>query len=308
MTMKKINYLFLFFILLAGCQKFEIIQDPEFDVYVNRDTYYLGDTVMFHFRGDVDVISMYSGEMGNDYDFVSGREMRSNFHISFDTQTLDGAQEDQIAILFSTDFNRDYTIDGVNASNWTDISDRFRLAKPSDNRAWIASGKGNIDDLLGEDEITFHLAVRHTVRDQTIYGTGNLNRVRGLRITGANEVGETTVFSHIQDNWTLFSTPNKMPGRASIEASQMTLRQSFGNNYVREHTEDWVVSIPITIVPILNMGPDLGLGIKSLADQMPKTYGYIFNQPGHYKVVFKGINQNIDNRKEIVKEINITIL
>ncbi|MNY36079.1 hypothetical protein D3C86_1705430 [compost metagenome] len=98
-----------------------------------------------------------------------------------------------------------------------------------------------------------------------------------------------------------------MPNRASLEASQMTLRQSTGTAYAAENTEDWVVSVPINITPSIDMGPDLAIGVKNLAEKMPKSYAKTFTKAGTYNVVFKAINQNIEGRKEIIKQIKIII-
>lgn len=291
-----------------ACKKLDDVKSPEFNVTTEKTTYKVNEQVDFNFTGNVDIISLYSGTIGNDYDYTDGRIMTSKFLVNFDTQTIDGTQTDQIAILLSKDFNKDYSINGVNQANWVDVSSKFRLATLADNRAWVNSGFGDISEYLDlENPQTIYFAVKHRVRNQTVYGTGNINRVRNFKMLAANDIGETSVFTHSIANWNLFSTPNKMPNRAALEATQMTLRNGFGTTYVAENTEDWVVSIPININPSTDMGPDLAIGVKNLAEKMPKSYSKAFTKAGTYKVVFKAINQNIEGRKEIIKQILITI-
>jgi hypothetical protein len=306
--MKKAILCTMLIVSAFACKKLDDVKSPEFNVTTEKTTYKVNEQVDFNFTGDVDIISIFSGTIGNDYDHTDGRIMTSKFLINFETHTLDGTQTNQIAILMSKDFNKDYSINGVNQANWIDVSSKFRLATPADNRAWVNSGFGDISEYLDlQNPETIYLAVKHTVRNQNLYGTGNLNRVRNFKLLASNDLGETSVFTHTIANWNLFSTPNKMPNRASLEASQMTLRQSTGTAYAAENTEDWVVSVPINITPSIDMGPDLAIGIKNLAEKMPKSYAKTFTKAGTYNVVFKAINQNIEGRKEIIKQIKIII-
>lgn len=295
-------------LLAFACKKLDDVKSPEFDVTTEKTSYKVGEQVDFNFTGDVDIISLYSGTIGNDYDYTEGRILTSKFKINFETQTIDGTQADQIAILLSKDFTKDYSINGVNKATWIDVSSKFRLATLADNRLWVNSGFGDISEYLDLRKTeTIYLAIKHRVRNQNLYGTGNINRVRNLKVMAANDLGETNIFTHSIVNWNLFSTPNKMLGRAALEATQMTLRNGFGAAYVAENTEDWVVSIPINITPTIDMGPDLAIGVKNLAEKMPKSYAKTFSKAGTYKVVFKAINQNIEGRKEVIKQLNITI-
>lgn len=311
--MRTILLLFIVF-TLASCKKLEDITMPEFEVTASKDSYHVGDEVSFNFKGDADVISVYTGELGYDHAYsASDRVLSSKFNVSFESQALDGTQRDQLYIYLIKNFNGDYSMNGIEAvrTSMIELNDRLRTAGPDDNRQWINSGLGNISEYLDMSQpSTIYFAVRHLVRDQNVYGTGNLNRVRNFKLLASNELGETTIFSQLVDNWHLFSSPNKMPGRATLDATnppQMTLRQGFGAAYVSETTEDWVVSNPIQIVPTTNMGPDHAIGIKSLADAMPKTYTKIYNKAGDYTVVFKAVNQSIAGRKEVLREVKIHI-
>ncbi len=293
-----------------SCKKLEEIKTPDFDVEVSKENYHVGDTVLFNFKGNADIISVYTGEIGYDYDSINGRIMPSRFNVNFESQTLDGIQRDQIYVYLIKEFDENYSMEGIEAirPSLIELNDRLRIATPDDNRQWIASGYGDITEYLNTSEpSTIYLAVRHLVRNQNIYGTGNLNRVRNFKLLAVNELGEKTVFTHSINNWTLFSSSNKMPNRASLEDTQMTLRNSYGAAYVAETTEDWVISDPIRIEPTTDMGPDHALGIKSLADAMPKTYAKIYSKAGDYKVVFRAVNQSAAGRKEVLKEVRIQV-
>lgn len=307
--MKKILFLLLIVTLNIGCKKLEDITDPEFNVTIPKSTYKINENVDFLFTGDADIISFYSGEMGNDYGHIDGRIMQSKFIANFESQMLDGTQTNQIGIYVLKNYTSTNSLDGVYAADTINVSSKFRFATHADNRIFVNSGNGDISEYLDLTKTnTINIAVKQTVRNQSLYGTGNLNRVRGFKLVASNEVNEITLFQHTAVNqWSLFSTPNKMPNRATIEATQHTLRNGFGVAYVTEHTEDWVVSTPITINPLTDMGPDYAVGIKSVADKMPKLYEKSFANAGQYIVTFKAINQSIKGRKEIIKQIPITI-
>lgn len=290
-----------------SCKKLEDIKTPDFNVNADKEIYHVGDSVIFNFSGEADVISVYTGELGSDYDYREGRVMESEFKMSFETQVQNGTQQNQLYILLSKDFTEDYSLAGVAQANWTDLTNRFTFpANPSS--VFLHSGLGDISDLFeGEtDSVKIYLAVKHVVRDQSIYGTGNLNRIRNLKLQAVNGLGSKDLFTHSLAGWTLFSTPNKESDRQALEATQMMLRNNWRSPNV--YTEDWVVSVPITLHPNTDMGPDYPKGIKSLADKMPPYYLKFYETPGNYKVVFKAVNQSAAGRQEVLKEVNITVL
>lgn len=307
--MKKSLFILLLATLNLACKKLEEVTAPEFEVTTSKTTYNKNEPVKFTFSGETDIISFYSGEIGNDYSHIDGRVMQSKFIANFESQMLDGTQTNQIGVYILKNYTSTNSLDGVYAADTINVSSKFRFATHADNRVFVNSGNGDISEYLDLTKPnTINIAIKQTVRNQNLYGTGNLNRVKGFKLVASNEVNEVTLFQHTAVNqWSLFSTPNKMSGRATIEATQHTLRNGFGAAYVTEHTEDWVVSIPITINPLTDMGPDYGIGVKSVADKMPKVYEKSFAKAGNYLVTFKAINQTVKGRKEIIKQIPITI-
>lgn len=307
--MKKILFLILIISLNTACKKLEDVNSPEFSVTTSKTTYKVNEDIEFTFAGEVDVISFYSGEIGNDYGHTNGRVMKSSFLANFESQTIDGTQSNQIGIYLLKNYKSTNSLAGVYAADTINISSKFRLATLADNRVFVSSGSGDISEYLDLTQpTTINIAVKQTVRNQNLYGSGNINRVKGFKLLAANELNEVTLFQHTNINqWELFSTPNKMPGRALVEATQLTLRNGFGAAYVTEHTEDWAVSQPITISPITDMGPDYAVGVKSVADKMPKLYQKAYAKAGKYMVTFKAINQSVKGRTEIIKQIPINI-
>lgn len=70
--------------------------------------------------------------------------------------------------------------------------------------------------------------------------------------------------------------------------------------------ETWAVSKGI-ITDKVDLGIDKGVSIKTVTNPVLKTYRYTFGTPGTYTVTFVGKNMTIDDSKEIVKQITLTI-
>ena len=71
--------------------------------------------------------------------------------------------------------------------------------------------------------------------------------------------------------------------------------------------EDWAVSVPIDLSKVALV--DVGAPIVSLTTLSPaKTYKYRFSAPGTYTVTFHAFNQDMENKKSVVKELIIKIV
>ncbi len=70
--------------------------------------------------------------------------------------------------------------------------------------------------------------------------------------------------------------------------------------------EDWAVTGPIALNRV--QVADAGTPVTSITTLSPPTfYKYIFNTPGTYTVTFHAFNQNMKEKKEVIKELQITI-
>jgi hypothetical protein len=72
-------------------------------------------------------------------------------------------------------------------------------------------------------------------------------------------------------------------------------------------SENWAVSAPVTLDKI-NLGNDKPVAVRSsVYAAKPDEYAYTYKTPGTYKAYFVGSNNTIDESKQVVKEIEITI-
>lgn len=72
-------------------------------------------------------------------------------------------------------------------------------------------------------------------------------------------------------------------------------------------TETWAVSAPVNLTSV-NLGPDWSTAIKAgIASAVLTSYTYTYAVPGTFKAVFIGENNSINETKEVIKEIDLTI-
>lgn len=71
-------------------------------------------------------------------------------------------------------------------------------------------------------------------------------------------------------------------------------------------SENWAVSAPITLDQV-DLGGDNAVSVRGITNGKRTSYSYTYATPGTYKAVFVASNNTIDERKEVVKEITITI-
>ncbi|WP_017257135.1 DUF5017 domain-containing protein [Pedobacter arcticus] len=306
-------------IVLQACEKIESVKTPDFSAELAKQTYFVGDTVEILFKGDPNFITFYSGEIGNDYGFKESRQLDISYLMNFDTQVLDGWQKDQLSILVSSNFDEDYSIDGAHRATWTDVTSKFRMLLPQENRVYTTSGFGDITSAifnnLQQDSAKVYFAVKQQVKNQTIPATidptkkniGSLNRVRGVAIQSKSAVNQSLLFNHGSFEWKLFSTPNKEANRAELQPTVIQLRANAVVANLSQETEDWVISKKMVFAKSLDAGPDWGKSIKSLNDKRLDSYKLSYSQPGDYTITLIAFNSNVESRSEVLKQINIKI-
>ena len=304
---KLINIAFVA-LLVMSCRGLDDVVVPEFNVTVEKTTFTLNEEVKFNFTGNPDIITLYSGVIGNDYSFANGRVLSNRFNMQFETQMLDGRQDDQLHILLSIDFSGEYALDAVQKATWVDITEKFTIPKPQQTRLYVNSNVGDFtDDIFGETgSQKFYVAIKHQVKDQNSFGLGNLNRIRGMRLFSNNLLGETLLYNHTSLAWNLLSTENKEADRAQITTTLVELRSNVKDKVAE--TEDWAISKELQISKETNAGPDRGDCIKSVGDGRVDNYTIKYNAVGEYRVVFIAKNINAESEKTIVKEMTINVV
>lgn len=313
--MKKIASIILITLIalfVAGCDKSMLTVEPDFEVTNYSVTDGLDSVgnvvknVSFNLSGNADLISFYSGELFRDYAFKDGRVLTYNaFKLSFSTTVQFGTQRNQLSVIASTDFNGNYTPEGINAATWTDLTSRFALASTVGSTTPTVSGVVDITDIKVEGK-PLYIAFKYVTLPQAANGTQNTWRVRDFNLLGDSNIGNVNVAQQTTAGWVLVNEGDVIdPNRAQIETG--TIVNLRGNNVnTNIKTTTWAVTKAFSVSKD-NLGPDRPINIKSYIDPHLDKYTYSYKQPGEYTVAFLAQNSTAQEQNKIVKTLKITI-
>lgn len=317
--MKTAKILGLFLVTVAiqiqSCNTLEDIENPVFDAYVDNNIYTAGDTVRINFKGNIDYITLYTGKPGNNYDFTDKTRFQEIlYYLDFNSHARDGAQGSQVSILVSDKFDGNYNYNNILSTEWTDISERFKIAK-SNERDYMSSGIKSINDAIfkgNEDTAKVYFAIRQIVKKQSEYGRGSINRIQNFRIRTQADINSdyTNFYAYSSFGFNangVFSSPNKQSGTAGFEGTNIIILRN-NSTLTSEETQDWIVSDKMAFPRAVDVGPDWGLPIKSMNDRRLDYYQVAYDEPGDYKIVLIAFNANSTEKREVKKEINIKVL
>lgn len=290
---------------IMSCSKEIKTGAPMLEVAVEKNVIRVGDTARFSIHSNANVLSFYSGEVLNDYAFNKGRKVPlDSVMLSFSTSLNYGSQKDQFAVFVSSDFNGQYTVEGVKAATWQNITSLFKLAPGNSNTA-IAAGVKKVSQLAVAGK-PLYIGCRFIVKPQTANGGSKLWTFSAFNLSGYSKLGVQTLADHKSAGWRIVTQGQHDPGRgAVIQAAQLAF---YGNNkdFMEEYMEDWVITKPVGMEET-EIGPDWGTGIKTVADPPLKEYAYRFTAPGDYTVTFVGVNVNSDNESRTIRQVSVKV-
>lgn len=219
----------LFF--MAACSTELTVEMPEFEVTAVSATVKAGTPVQFNFSGTHDNISFYSGELRKDYNFKEGRVISvadSGAYVSFTSSVTGGTQQNQLTVLYSTDFNGNYDdLSKIKAATWTDVSSAFKLGTGT---SFLASGSVDISSWLVKDK-PIYFAFKYTTKPQLINGVARSWMIQTFAVTSKAKLGTVALpiinqlgagFRIVDEN------PVNAPALSAITTSRITL---LGNRF-----------------------------------------------------------------------------
>lgn len=300
--MKLTYYTLLFcFLILGSCNKIEVTV-PEFDVVPSSNTIKAGEEISFMFTGDPDQISFYSGEVFKDYAFKNGRTLVSDgLQVSFTTAVQYGAQQNQLSVLVSSDFNGSYTMEDIKKANWTNITSDYALATSTTQLAW---GPKELKSLLVSGKPVY-IAFRYITLPQPANGAQRTWSIRTFSLKGSSNLGILNIADQVTAGFKLVHEGPLEAGRSSSTATTITLRGNVADT--QTPTEDWAITKPIDVGDV-DLGPDKPIPVKGFVDTRSSEFKYTYATPGSYKVVFVASNANIYGNQQMIKEVDITVV
>ncbi|MDR6783248.1 hypothetical protein ABIE26_000264 [Pedobacter africanus] len=311
--------LVLVLIVLSGCSKSDEVAMPDFEVSTTSSTFKKGVPVVFTFRGNPQLISVYTGETGKDYAYKDGRVMDvSSLNLSFNSAVTNGGtgspQTGMFTLMVSTDFNGDYSsISSVENATWTDVTSRMskqEAATTSGISAATPAGGMSLTDLRVAGK-PFFIAFKYNIRQQSIYGAWRTWTFQAFNLTATGTAGTqvlgsmtTTAFRVVQKNPEIISRTAATTTVLTLQHADLALTPGAAEI----PTQNWVITQGFTNTNKIDYGPDLAIPIQGGTNGADKkNYAYTFANAGNYKVYFVAANASLKDRKEVVRSLDITI-
>lgn len=299
--MKKLLYITFLGILCGGCKK-EEVKVPNFNVELVGEAV-ANSPVDFKLYGNPNVISFYSGEVLNDYNFIDGRVVeKGDLTVSFNSSVNYGSQENQLTVLASTDFDGKYTVDDVNAATWIDITSRYTLA----TGASFLPTDADLTDLAVDGKLIY-IAFKYTTLPQTNNGSGRTWRIQNFVANSKTSIGEVQLadyggaeFNLVQDGAVIDA------GRSSLSSTTITLRSNTSTAGKDITTFTWAISKGFD-VGSKDLGPDLSISVKGYVDTTPLTFSHTYPKAGTYTATFVAANSTIYGEKKVVKSVEVVV-
>lgn len=300
--MKLARFIILMTVVLSMsfCRK-DNVENPTFDVRTERTEYAVGDSIVFNMSGYADIVTFYSGEEGYEYQYKDRTEYSGGaLKLNFSSQVLYGTQENNLRLLYSTDFSGTYDATNVEAATWIDISDRFvwGTAAAGGLGTRTASGDVDISDIAVSGK-PIYFAFKYvgqpntsrTMRTWRIYDFNLMNELpNGNALTIATRPTAGWIAVDVADPSNVWTFSNATMIYFAPQGSLI-------------YTEDWAITGALFPNKV---SPDIATPIKSYLDTM-KDFKYAFNSAGSYKVTFVATNANNNGISPVVKQLDITI-
>jgi hypothetical protein len=296
--MKLKIYLYsLCLLALASCKKLDVAQ-PEFDVTTNKTTFKVGEPVLFSFTGNPDILSVYRGIPGENYDFRQRVTVQGIPQLNFTSYLLTPGQVNTLRLMASTDFTGKYDAAGIAAATWTDITSRATLSTGADN---TASGNIDLSDLKASGKPVY-LAFKYVGYNHPTLKQPNW-AIRTFNVNNILPEGRISPISVIaQTGWVAVDVKNPSVVWGVPATGQVAINGT-ATDATPDDNEDWVISRPYDLSAV---SADVGLGLKN-ATTVLGNYSYTYTAAGTYTVTFIASNASVDDQKTIVKQITLTI-
>lgn len=298
---------------LCGCFAKET---PVCDIEVSteKDSYAVGEEVVFTFSGNADNIVFYSGEPGHLYDrraaHFADNPLKVKFRTATDGVLVGGKPDNNFRFLVSTDFNGVFDAENVRTATWKDLTESFGVAAEG-GLVNTDSQELDLKELLPEtaemENPPFYLAFRYYDKDPEA-PVKNRWVVRTYSVKSVGTDGEETVLADKSQTmgWQTIGLGTDMGTEKlwSVGGTQVMAEGQKNTNYAIHGKDEWLVSKAFYPNKV---SPDTGEIIKFISSGLP-SWSYSFSKAGVYEVAFdcSSVWYNGSGNKVLRKTITIT--
>lgn len=309
-------------VLLTSCSK-EIKLTPgidEFDIKTEKATYKVGEEVKFNIEGNPDIITFYSGEVFSQYEYRKGRIISAEKpSLSFTSARTSGTrQPDQLRVYVLTDYSGATDFASLQSAEKYNITDKLTLAV---NITFTPSGTIDLEEAIKSagGEIKpgkpFYIAFQYIARPQAQFGNWQTWNIQAFSLVAQSITGAIPLSNMANSGFKFIEEkPESAPSTSSLtyNASNALTRVVLNAPATTVDpallpVEVWAVSKEFKLDETDN-GPDRPLSIKGNVDPRLTEYNYYYEKPGVYKVYFVATNASVSESRQVVREIEITIV
>jgi len=338
--MKKYLIICLLMFSASACKK-DLPDNPsDFNVSVESTHINVGDTLNFNITGgDADGIVFYSGESGNNYDFVNRTSVAGIAKLVFQSSMQNGPAppsptKDSLKLLISPNLSG-YDSASIVAANWTDITARNTKWPTVLSGAFTTSDSIDLTDFNTYDSINIAFRVLNKqnptqfqrywqIQGFSLYNILPEGAASALfSAPNTNNVASVSDFKYI--GWVQASLLNNTDSGYNAwnvgtynTSSTNTYKNSNGiiirsvypltfnpnKKLNNPDNDDWLITSKVSLKQVK---PDWGVAIKDMNDVPLTNYQKVFKKPGTYNVAFVAMNNNLNNSTRVVRRLQITV-
>ncbi|WP_338877347.1 DUF5017 domain-containing protein (plasmid) [Spirosoma sp. SC4-14] len=306
---------------LTACRQTDV-DAPSFDVSTTKTTVKAGETVPFTFTGgNPDQLVFYSGEIGKRYENRSRTSLAGVDKLVFQSAMQQGvlASQDSLRLLVSTNL-KSYDANGIASATWTDITARNTKWPKALSTSYTTSDSIDLTSFNTADSVA--IAFRFLGK-KDIANPQRKWQIQNLTLTNKVADGTQTplLSTFANTGWVQLSIKNQATawdvGTANVSAatsvsntSGKVIRSSYpitfdpGTTVGVDDNDDWLITSKVNPKTVK---PDVGVVIKNTANNALYTYSYAFKTAGTYTVTFIAQNSNVNDRKDVVRQVQITV-
>lgn len=297
-------------------------------------TFGVKDTIVYQLSGNPDVVTFYSGAVGQRYEFNKRITAKGTPQLQFTSLRANGTQANSIQLLVSSDFKgvvaKSQTVVGVitrdtaatnaniAAATWVDISSRAAWS----TGAALSSGIIDLSDFAEQGKPVFvafkyratagsiqnkwmisGLSLQNVLEDKSVYTQANFAASnQSISNYGVNTPGLGWLSSFNPD-----LNANKYawvysPGVGT--AGSLVITGATTAVTATAPAESWAI---MGAVDLRKVTPDGGVVIKDINTLVKSWMPLVAYAEGAYQAVFVASNNTVDGTSAVVRQLPLTI-
>lgn len=341
--MKLINFFALAgLLLLTACDKTIEPKPVVFDAISTKadgqptTTFKTTDVIVYQLSGNADVVTFYSGALGQRYEFRNRTRATGVPQLQFSSLRANGSQASSIQLLISSDFKgvvaksqnltgvitRDTSATNANiaAATWTDISSRATWSTGGSTAT--ASGIIDLSDFANQEKPVF-IAFKYKATAGSIQNKWTITNFSLNNLLADNTTYTQANFAASNQSITNYGVNTPGLGWLSIldeslnankygwvyttgvgTAGSLVITGAATAATATASAEAWAIVGP---VDLRKVSPDAGIGIKEITSKLINYTATTVYPAGNYKPTFVATNNTVDGTGAVVKEIPVAI-